>query len=86
MVEVCTIPPLEVYAKDTGCAGSPFTVHSEVQVTGSIDNGMIDVLQKHRSKDTRTNANRLPDPESILEIRRVLEGGHLEVRLWNLLI
>ena len=58
----------------------PFTAHTEEQVAGSIDSQATDVLQRHHSKKNRLNANRLPDPESILEIRRALEGGHcLEV-------
>ena len=70
---------LEIYAKSAGRPGSPFTTHSEEQAVGSIGSRATDVLQKHRSKGSRSNVNRLPDPESMLEVRRELEGGHLEV-------
>ena len=48
-------------------------------MAGTINSRASDVLQKHRNKDNRANANRLPDPESILEARRALEDRHLEV-------
>lgn len=70
---------LEIYAKNTGWSGSPFPANSEEQVAGNIDSRASDVLQKHRNKDNRANANRLPDPESMLEVRRALEDRHLEV-------
>ena len=69
---------LEIYAKNIGWPGSHFTICSEEQV--AIDSGATDVLQKHRDKDSRANANRLPDPEDIQAIRRALEGRNLEVR------
>lgn len=70
---------LEIYAKNTGWSGSPFPANSEEQVAGNIDSQVSDVLQKHCNKDNRVNANRLPDPESMLEVRRALEDRHLEV-------
>ena len=71
---------LEIYAKNTGWSGSPFPARSEEQVAGNTDSRASDVLQRHRDNANRANANKLPNPEDILAIRRALEGGDLEVR------
>ena len=54
----------------------------------------VDVLKKHRAKDARTVVNRLPHPDSILQVRTALEPSqqtnesvsmyyHYKFKLWQ---
>lgn len=67
---------LKIYAKNIGWSELPFPAYSEEQVVGDIDSRTSDVLQRHRSKNHRANVNKLPDPESMVEIRRAHEERH----------
>ena len=56
--------------ENTCCLGRVSSVYPATQMTEGIP---VDVLKKHRAKDARTVVNRLPHPDSILQVRTALE-------------